>query len=360
LFLYSDTVNSQVIFINMFWKGNGYYTKKNILLLLGVPFLIFFSLFLYYIFAGRYVHTDNAYIKAAKTLISAEVNGKVTEVLIKDNSRVKAGQILFKIDDEPFKIAVDKASANLNNVVSELESMKSAYEQKQIELAKAEENVTYNKLEHNRFQSLAATNAATKAKFDEVTHNLNIAIRDRDSALKELESQKAKLDGDPTLPIEKYSRYLQALSELDKAKLELTKVNVIAPYDGIVANLSLEPGQYVQVGVPVFSIVNDKNVWVEANFKETELTYVQPGQNATIEIDTYPDKKWNAKVVSITPATGSEFAILPPQNSSGNWVKVVQRVMVRIEFMDYDGNPPLTAGLSCYISIDTGSYHIIK
>ena len=335
------------------WKNDGQpINKKLAIVVLGPLIILIFALGLY-LFGNRYVSTDNAYVKADKAMLSAEVSGKISEVLIKDNSRVSKGDTLIIIDSEPFQIAVTKAEANLINVKAEIESMRSEYLQKLAEFNKAEEAVSYNQREAERYKELADKLAGTKQKSDQAQYDLYSSESARDAAKQEAESLKAKLGGDPKIAVEDHPNYKLALSELEKAKLDLSRINITAPADGVLTNVETDVGEYITAGLPIFTLVNDNNQWIEANFKETDLTNVKVGQLADIEIDTFPGITWKAKVTSITPATGSEFSILPSQNSSGNWVKVVQRIMVKLELEDNKDKPKLTAGMSAFVKVDT-------
>lgn len=337
------------------WKQDGKPVRKKMAIVIMGPLVLALLGGGFYLFGDRYVSTDNAYIKAEKTSISPEISGKIIKVDIKDNTRVSKGQELFVIDPEPFQIAVNHAEANMNNVRTEIESLRSDYQQKMAELAGKEESVRYYDAETKRYQALAAKSAASKEKSDAMYHEFLSAQKDRDAAKQEAESLKAQLGGNPDIPVEEHPRYMQAKTELEKAQLDLSRIRILAPSDGVAANVNMEPGEYTATGLPLFTLVNDHDLWIEANFKETDLTYVRAGQSAEIEVDTYPGVTWHATVTSVTPATGAEFSILPPQNSSGNWVKVVQRIMVRLELADNEGKPPLAAGMSSLVTIDTGS-----
>lgn len=328
--------------------------RRHLLLLTAGPALIVLVGGYFYLAGERYVSTDNAYLKSDKVSISAEVNGRVTAVDVEDNSAVKAGQHLLSIDRAPFEIAVAQAEANLAAAQADIESMRADYRQKKEQLAQAEDNVAYQEKEFARNAPLAKSNAIAQARFDEVRHARDDSIRSRDALKQELASEAAKIGGDLNTPLQEHPRYRQAAAALDKARLDLSHVDVLAPTDGVAANVTLRPGAFIAAGLPLFSLVEDKRIWIEANFKETDLTHVRQGQTATVQVDTYPGKTWTGTVESVTPATGSEFSILPAQNSSGNWVKVVQRLMVRINMQNYDGTPPLASGMSAYVTIDTG------
>ncbi len=329
-------------------------SRRMAVLVLGPAALIVVGVVLY-LFGDRYISTDNSYVKAEKTSISAEVSGNIVKVNVKDNSRVAKGDELFLIDPEPFQIAVSRVEANLNKVRTEIESMRSDYHQKVAELARSDESVRYRESENTRYKDLVAKDAVSKEKGDQVGFDFNAAVKDRDAVEQQVESLKAKLGGDPDIAAEDHPNFKQAKAELAKAQLDLSRVTIVAPSDGVVANVTMEPGEYTAIGLPLFAIVNDRNQWIEAHFKETDLTHVRTGQHAELTVDTYPGVTWDAKVVSITPATGSEFSILPAQNSSGNWVKVVQRIMVRLELADNNNKFPFAAGMSTHVTVDTGA-----
>ncbi|MCD6034862.1 MAG: secretion protein HlyD family protein [Rickettsiales bacterium] len=342
------------------WKQDGKPVSRKMALLILGPALLILLGGGFYLLGDRYITTDNAYMKAKKTSISAEVSGKIIKVNIADNARVKEGDELFQIDPEPFQIAVNRAEANMNNVRAEIESMRSDYLQKVAELARAEESMRYRESEHKRYKDLAEKMAISREKSYQANHDFNASEKERDAAKQEAEATKAKLGGDDRIATEEHPNFKQAKADLEKAQLELSRVTVTAPSDGIAANVTMEPGEFTAAGLPLFILVNDHALWIEANFKETDLTHVHPGQDAEIEVDTYPGVTWHAKVVSITPATGSEFSILPAQNSSGNWVKVVQRIMVRLELVDNNANLSLASGMSARVTVDTGASRLAR
>lgn len=323
-------------------------------LLLAGPVLITLIGAVFYLTGDRYVGTDNAYVKANKVPVSAEIVGRIAEVNIKDNTHVDVGQVLFTIEREPYLIALRRAEGNLANKRADLVSLWADYAQKQAELAQAESNAQLQSKDYERYAEMVKSGATTVQRYDQARNARDNAVASLNAARQAVSSALAKLSGDPKMPVEEHPRYKQAQAELDKAKLDLERTAVKATISGIVANVTMRPGEYVTAGQPLFGIVDDKNLWVEANFKETDLTHVRAGQWAHIRIDTFPGREWLAKVASITPATGAEFSILPPQNSSGNWVKIVQRIMVRLEFEKQDDHAPqLAAGMSADVSIDT-------
>jgi membrane fusion protein, multidrug efflux system len=307
----------------------------------------------FYATGGRYVTTENAYVKSDKVAVSTDVTGRVIEVAVVDNQTVKPGDLLFKLDPEPFKIALDESDAKMRAVRTEVEALRALYRQKKQDLVRYELDITFNKREFERQQQLMQAGQATRSRFDTAMHDLEKSQQQINSARETIAEVVAQLGGDPNIPVEKHPMYLQAKSVRDEAELNLRRIGVFAPIEGIVTRMTLQPGEHVERGTPVFSIVKTTNMWVEANLKETELTHVRPGQTAKITVDTYPGVAWEAKVDSISPATGAEFSLLPPQNATGNWVKVVQRVPVKLVIEPRPDAPPLRAGISVVVEIDT-------
>ena len=323
------------------------------LLILG-PLVLLLGGAYFYIAGARYVSTDNAYVKADIANVSAEISGRVLAVPVENNDAVTAGQILFQIDPQPFHLALAQAEAQLQTTRDNILAKEASYRQKQAEIALAQENIAFYEQELGIYEKMAKNQIAAQTQVDEARHNLTTAHQQLPALQQELAGILAELGGSADAPPEQNARYLAAQAARDQAALDLKRTEVHAPANGIVANLTLRPGDYVHTGNSIFSLVETDHLWVEANFKETELTHVRPGQTATVEIDTYPAETWTTTVGSISAATGAEFALLPPQNSTGNWVKVVQRIPVRLEIADQPGQPPLRAGMSAVIEIDTG------
>ncbi|MEJ2761563.1 MAG: HlyD family secretion protein [Gammaproteobacteria bacterium] len=308
-----------------------------------------------YVTGGRYIETENAYVKADKVSVSAQISGPITEVLVQENEHVKRGQPLFRIDDSEYRIAMARAKARLQGIRSLVQGLKSSYRQKQQELALAKTNAAFADREYKRQLKLAHDNLNSQSKLDEARHNLDVARRRIAINREALEQLKAQLGGDPDTVIANHPLYQEAKAAYSTALLNLDHTTVRAPYAGV-AQEKPEPGQYVVAGKPVMAVVADKGMWVRANYKETELTHVHPGQQVTIHIDTYPGRTWQGTVASLSQASGAEFSVLPPQNATGNWVKVVQRIPVRIAIHTEPGTPQIRAGMSTTVSIDTG-YH---
>jgi membrane fusion protein (multidrug efflux system) len=309
----------------------------------------------FYMIGGRYMETDNAYLKAGMMSIASEISGKVVEVSVGDNGRVEAGQLLFRVDDQPYQIELARAEANLVRVGGDVESLKADYLNKLADLEKSKTQRDFYLREFDRLNSLLARKTVSAAEVDQAEYLYRDAINEMQVTTQALQVVKARLI-DIDLPLQQHPSYLLALAERDKARLDLSHVRTVAPSSGVVANFSIQKGEYIIAGAPLFSLVDDSHIWVEANFKETDLTHLQVGQSATIKVDSYPDQQWQGHVASITPGTGSEFSLLPAQNSTGNWVKVVQRITVNlaIDPLTSDSAIGLTAGMSALVKVDTG------
>ena len=325
------------------------------LLLLGPVVVLIGAAYLYET-GGRSVDTDNAYVKSSKTSISADISGRVVSVLVHENDIVAAGQPLFTIDEEPLKIALAKAEAKMQNVGYDIEALRASYHQQQEELKMAQSNQGYADREYKRRKNLIDSKVISATEFDDARNKLDVANRQIDSIQQDLDRILAQLGGSPDIPVEQHPQYMEAAAEVDQAKLDLKHAVVPAPDTGIVSRIdALQVGDYVNEGQPVFSLVSTEHLWVEANLKETDLTNVKPGQRATVTIDSYPGESWTGTVASIGAATGSEFSVLPPQNASGNWVKVVQRLPVRVVLDPNQSQSRLRAGMSAIVDIDTNT-----
>ncbi len=301
---------------------------------------------------GRFVTTDNAYLKTSMISVSTELSGRIVDVQGADNTRVEAGALLLRLDDEVYRIRLAEAEANILKVRSNIESLRADYLNKQADIAKAEADTEHFDSEFARLQRLRDSNTVSAIQVDQAEYQAVQARKELEITEQALEVVKARLI-DPALPSEEHPDYKLALAQRDKAALDLTRIELRAPGSGVLANFDVKVGEIVNASVPLFSLVDDSHVWVEANFKETDLTWLREGQDATIEVDTYPGLEWHGKVVSITPGTGSEFSLLPAQNSSGNWVKVVQRIAVTLDMEPIPNAPALRAGMSAFVSVDT-------
>ena len=329
--------------------------RLRMILLVALPLVALAIGTFMYLGSGRYITTDNAYVGAQKVLITPDISGKIARIIVREGQHVKAGDELFEIDREPFRIAVDQAQAKLATVRSDFTNLKSDY-RIYGELADvAQQNADLKKSDVERKKSLAASRAGSQLDYEtaisaQLTAQLQaqLAVQRKDQAFNQLL-------GDPNLPIEKFPAYMQAAAALEQAQRDLDHTLLRAPIDGMATQVdSIQLGRFVTAGTPVFSVIDDSAPWVDANPKETDITNLQIGQRATVFVDTFPDTTFFGTVESVSPGTGAQFAILPPQNASGNWVKVVQRVPLRVRL---DKDPMLSrlrAGMSAIVEIDTG------
>ena len=324
-------------------------------LLIGVPVVALAVAAFIYATGGRYVGTDDAFTKADTVPISADVSARVVAIEVHDNQKVTAGQVLFRLDDEAFRLALAKAESRMVQTRNDILALQATYRQKQADMRAGQAALAYARNDNARQAALAAQGYAAKAKLDDTRRALDMAQQQMLSDKQAMDAIVAQLGGDPDKPVEQQAAYLQAVAERDQAALDLRHTVITAPSEGTVGQVpSLQVGMYLNAGTEAFTLVHTNDIWVEANMKETDLTYVRPGQTATVTIDTYPDRSWKAVVTSISPASGNELSVLPAQNATGNWVKVVQRIPVRLELEPMPGNPPLSTGMSAVVEIDTG------
>jgi len=323
-------------------------------LMLAVPGAVLGAVSAWWLLGGRFVATENAYVKADIAQIAPEISGRVAEVLVRDHADVKAGDMLVRIDPEPFVMALARAEAEVDSTRGQVATLIATWQGAVSELAEAESKLKYWDAQLVRQKKLTARGVVASSKFEEVESNA-VAAGDRVAVMRDkVELALAGLGRQPQRPVDQHPLVRQKIAERDRARLDLERSAIRAPASGTVVNFKLQIGEQVRASIPLFAIVAGTRPWVEANFKETELTHVRPGQAATVVLDIYPDVEWAAEVASISPATGAEFAILPPQNASGNWVKVVQRLPVRLLLKSRTGEPPLRAGMTATVRIDTG------
>lgn len=309
----------------------------------------------FYVTGGRFMSTDNAYVQADILGVSTDVSGLVASIDVRENEAVKAGQVLFTLKPAPFRIALEGAQAELGQVRNQIVTLKASYQQALAEIQQAEADLPYYEATYKRQQNLVATRAASQAVLDQAKHDLDAAHQKVTVAKAQAQSALAQLGGDASQPVEQNPLFLQAKAKVDDAQRQLDDSVVRAPFGGVVTNVnSLQIGSYLEASQQAFSLVSTDHLWILANPKETELTHIEPGQEATISVDTYPGVEWKGKVTSISPASGASFALLPSQNTSGNWVKVVQRIPMRVSITDTNGKPPLRVGMSVDVEIDTG------
>ena len=310
----------------------------------------------FYLTGGRYQSTDDAYAQAATVSISSNVAGRVSQIEVRDNELVRRGATLFRLDDAPYRIAVSDAAAHLADARLQIESLKSTYRQRQVELRAARDSQAYAQQQYDRQTRLITSGIASQAQYDQAAHALDAARQQVANVQQQIGVALANLGGDPNIAPARHPLVAQAQAALDRAQLNLSYTVISAPTDGVVAKVEqLQVGDTIAASAPVFALVSTGDVWIEANFKEVQLARMRPGQEATVKIDRYPGRAFSARVTSVSPSTGSQFSLLPPENATGNWVKVVQRVPVRLQLTSVNAGFLLQAGLSADVTVDTRS-----
>jgi membrane fusion protein (multidrug efflux system) len=330
------------------------------ILLPAIPLLVLLAAGYLYITGGRFVGTDNAYVRTHMVSVSADISARVTQVLVHENDHVNAGQPLFELDREPLQIALAQATANLENARNNIVALKAAYRQRQEDLLSAQSQIDFAEREYKRRQKMVEAHVVSESDYDQSRTQYQVAVSAAASVKQDIQRILAELGGNPDVAPEDHPQYLAAQAQVNQAALDLKRATVLAPIDGIASMVDqLRPGDYVHAGAPAFSLVASDSLWIEANMKETDLTYVKAGDKATVTVDTYPGVEFPAVVDSIGAATGAEFSILPAQNSSGNWVKVVQRIPVRLILQPTSDLPALRSGMSVLVDIDTRHHRAV-
>lgn len=330
-------------------------TLRRTLLIAGPIVAIAIGLWLY-LTGGQYVSEDDSYVGAADVTIVPQVTGQVTQVAVKPNQLVKQGDLLFEIDPEPFQIALDQVQANLVQVAEKLQGLLLTYHQQRASVAQATADVTFAQQEFDRVNALVKDSVETRAAFDQAQRALRVAQQAQRAAEAGAAATLAELGGSVDKPIEQHAAYLAAKAQVELAQRNVRLTRILAPFAGTVTQVeNIQPGTFLTVGQAAFSLIG-ADFWVDANIKETDLTHIKIGDPATVVLDSYPDQTLEAVVQSIAPASGSVFALLPAQNASGNWVKVVQRMPVRLTFTKPNPDVVMRDGASATVSINTG-YH---
>ena len=324
-------------------------------MLVVIPVVALAVGFTWWLNSGRYVSTDNAYVGADKSLITPQVTGAIVAVHVVEGQKVKVGDPLFDIDSKPYEIALALAKGKLEAAKVEFTNLKSSYASNIDQIKMGEDSVRVRQADFDRKNTLAISRAGTAADRDTSMANLIQAKQILEFVKWQQATVQAKLGGGPDTTIDQFPDYMQAKAAVDDAERKLRDTKVLAPIDGVATQVpEIELGRVASAGQPVFAVVANTGLWVDANPKESDLTYVHAGLPATVSVDTFPGREWKGTVCSIAPGTGAQFAILPPQNASGNWVKVVQRVPLRFCFDPHEDTTGLRAGMSAYVTIDTG------
>ncbi|MDB6090497.1 MAG: hemolysin [Gammaproteobacteria bacterium] len=320
-------------------------------LMIGAPVIAGVVALYFYMARVGYESTDDAYLRAAQVSISPNVSGRVIEVDVHDNQPVRRGETLIRLDERPFRIAVEDARARVANARLQIESLKATYWQHMADLRSARSTLEYRKREYERQTHLLASGISPESLVERTLDARNQAQQSVVSDQEQINATLASLGGDPNISADRHPTVQEAQAQLDRALLNLSYTTIAAPIDGIVTRVEeLQAGDYINAATPAFALVSTRDVWIEANFKEVQLTHMLPGQSATVHIDAYPGRLIRARVVSISPGTGSQFSLLPPENATGNWVKVVQRLPVRLRLEE---SVPVQSGLSALVTVDT-------
>ncbi|MFB9266779.1 HlyD family secretion protein [Bradyrhizobium erythrophlei] len=328
---------------------------RRVLLLVVLPLVAAVAGIVFYLNGGRYVTTDDAYVGAQKVLITPDISGKISKVVVREGQQVKDGDVLFEIDAEPFQLALDQAKASLEQAKTSYENLTANIKIYGQMFDLAQQGVELKQRDVERKTALVKNNVGSQLDLDNASSSLVTAAAQAQFVKQQLSNAKAQLLGNPELPLEQFPPYAQAKAALGIAQRNLDHTVLRAPMAGVATQVDqIQLGRFVTAGTPVFSVIDVANPWVDANPKESDFTYVAVGQTVELDVDAFPNHVFKGKVGSLSPGTGAQFAILPPQNATGNFVKVVQRVPVRIYFDQNDKFvSKLKAGMSVYVTIDT-------
>ena len=329
---------------------------RRVALMLALPVMLALGGGYVWLTGGRYETTENANLQQARVSISAAVSGRVTAVMVHDDSVVKAGDPLFQVDREPYRIALEQANAALAAARLNVQQLQAAYARAVAQDDAAASDLSYYQTDYDRQKALSDKGVITASGLDAAERNLLNAREGKAAADQAVQSALAALGGKAEIDIETHPAVLAALGTRDQATYNLARTLVTAPADGIVAQAaSFRVGEYVTPGSGLFALVETGETWVDANFKETQLGKMQVGQATTVEFDTYPGRDFKAHVTAIGAGTGAEFSLIPAQNATGNWVKVTQRIPVRIALDKDETLPLLRTGMSASVTVDTQS-----
>jgi membrane fusion protein (multidrug efflux system) len=329
---------------------------RRMLLLVVLPLVAVIGGLVLYLNGGRYVTTDDAYVGAQKVLITPDISGKIEKVVVREGQRVNEGEVLFEIDPVPFRLAVDQAKATLAQAKTSYENLVANIKIFDQMGDLMQQSADLKQRDVDRKSVLAKNSFGSQLDLDNSSNSLITVRAELAFVQQQLSSSKTQLLGDPNLPLEQFPPYAQAKAALAQAQRNLDHTEMRAPMAGIATQVDqIQLGRFIPAGTPVFSIIDTAKPWVDANLKESDFTYISVGQQVDIDVDAFPDHVFKGTIGSLSPGTGAQFAILPPQNATGNFVKVVQRVPVRIYFDSHDKDvQKLKAGMSAYTTIDTG------
>jgi membrane fusion protein (multidrug efflux system) len=310
---------------------------------------------MWWLSSGRYISTDNAYVGANKSLITPQISGPIVAVHVREGEHVEAGAPLFDLDPAPYQTALTLAQGRIAAAKVEFANLQATYTSNELQIAMAQKGVELRTNDYNRKVSLVNTSAGTRSDLDTSEAAL-VQAQEILEFVRSFQATTSNKLGDGTAPsLDTFPDYIQAKAGLDDAERNLRNTHIVAPIAGVATQVDqIELGRVAPAGQAVFAIVADRGLWVDANPKESDLTYVHAGLPASVTIDTFPGVEWKGRVCSIAPGTGSQFSILPAQNASGNWVKVVQRIPLRFCFGADEKTVGLRAGMSATVSVDTG------
>jgi membrane fusion protein (multidrug efflux system) len=329
--------------------------RLRMILLVALPAIALLAGIGFYLSGGRYISTDNAYIGAQKVLITPDVSDKIIHVAVVEGQHVKPGDELFTLDPFPYRLAFEQAQAKLAGARSAYDKLKTTLSSLTTLVELAKKNIEFKQRDVDRKLSLVKSQAGSQADVDTAGAALVTAQLQAQFATQQRNITLSQLLGDRNLPLEKFPEYAQAKAALDQAQRDFNHTVVRAPIAGTATQVdNIQVGRFVAAGTPILSVIDDGAPWVDANPKETDITYLRVGQKASLAVDSFPDHTFQGTVIAVSPGTGAQFSILPPQNATGNWVKVVQRVPVRIAFDKDEDTHLLRAGMSVNVEIDTG------
>jgi len=336
-------------------------SSARFIMLVVIPLIALAGGFVWWLHSGRYVTTDNAYVGANKVLITPQVTGPIVAVHVIEGQKVKTGDPLFDIDAAPYRIALALAQGRLDAAKIEFANLKSSYVSNQDQIKMGQDSVGVRQEDYDRKNALVARGAGTGVDRDTSLAALIQAKQILEFVRQQQATTMVKLGGSLDASIDAFPDYIQAKAGVDDAERNLRNTKIVAAIDGVATQVAqIELGRVAPAGQPVFAVVADTGLWVDANPKESDMTYVRAGLPATVTVDAFPDRIWNGTICSIAPGTGAQFAILPPQNATGNWVKVVQRVPLRFCFGPNEDTKDLRSGMSAYVSVDTGRVRTLK